>query len=398
MNRFVLDKKILGTEKNFIIDNGFYSWSTSLPRDTWHMSGECKNNSTARCLDTLLRLVNVNLPTIPKKYLESFVGLIPPGSTVQWQLAVPQNVFKEYFKNLVDVTKQHFSSLPFDYFEMTWPSGSRVLNSLRPAKINIQRWSYLSEVSGSSPAVESFRPNKTGYAAVPEYDRFGTRTGRLTVKSGANIHVLKRENRNLIMSSFDDGKIVSLDFRALEARVILAEAGKSSDAEDLYGYIANNVCGGADRNTVKTAVISELYGASKGSLSQRLQMNSEEVNRFVQNIRSYFGTPLLRERLKLQLEKNGKIYNRFGRPLFIDTKASNLLVNTYAQSTGADVSLLGFDAILQKIGSDGIRPLFVLHDAIILDVRGDRISDVQSVLSVPIPSYDMEFPLKFELV
>ena len=82
----------------------------------------------------------------------------------------------------------------------------------------------------------------------------------------------------------------------------------------------------------------------------------------------------------------------------MDPEAKNTLVNTYVQSTGVDVAMMGFNQVLKQLGTDGVRPLFVLHDALILDVRNDRLPDVESVSSVAVPGYDTEFPLKFEKV
>ena len=60
------------------------------------------------------------------------------------------------------------------------------------------------------------------------------------------------------------------------------------------------------------------------------------------------------------------------------------------------MSLLGFKTIIDALGTDGIRPLFVLHDALILDVRSDRLKDVENISSVKVHGYDAAFPLKFE--
>jgi len=75
-----------------------------------------------------------------------------------------------------------------------------------------------------------------------------------------------------------------------------------------------------------------------------------------------------------------------------------LFVNTFAQSTGVDVSLLGFKSVMDRLGTDGVRPLFVLHDALIFDVRGDRLGDVEAIDSVEVPLYDARFPLKLEKI
>jgi DNA polymerase I-like protein with 3'-5' exonuclease and polymerase domains len=315
-----------------------------------------------------------------------------------WQHILPADVFQNYFKNVVQDTSSIFSNLPTTYYDVAWLAGSRVLSSLKSAKIDQARWQELAaDSTQNQQSVESFKPGRTGYALRPEYDRFGTRTGRLTITSGPQILTLKKSNRNMLKSSFPDGTICSLDFRALEARIVLSEAGKCSDAEDMYGEIAQELFGGkVNRDAVKTAVISELYGISRSALAVRLQVTSDVLDNFIKVVRTHFGTAALKFRLKEELKKNGFIRNRFGRPLRLEESQDNLLVNTYSQSSGVDVAMLGFDSILQQLGTDGVRPLFVLHDAIILDVRGDRLSDVEQCTTVNIPTYSHVFPLKYE--
>ena len=61
-----------------------------------------------------------------------------------------------------------------------------------------------------------------------------------------------------------------------------------------------------------------------------------------------------------------------------------------------DVSMIGFNNIIKQLGTDGVRPLYVLHDALILDVRSDRLKDVENISSVKVHGYEAAFPLKFE--
>lgn len=191
--------------------------------------------------------------------------------------------------------------------------------------------------------------------------------------------------------------MVSLDFKALEARIVLAEAGKYSAEEDIYNEISQKQFNGVlPRDVVKTAVLADLYGISRGALKARLGVSDQKLDAFMSVIRDYFKVESLRQRLKDQVGTSGKMLNRFGRPLNIPEGQDNLLVNSYAQSSGVDVSMIGFDSVLKRLGSDGIRPLFVLHDAIILDVHPSRLTDVRECTSVDIASYEKPFPLKFE--
>ena len=368
------------------------------------MSGDLKSNTTAKCLDTLFKL-NRHVPaSVPERYLTAMRCLVTGSNDhlIPWQHVMPQDEFRLFFKNLVQETTNIFSELPFDYYDAAWTAGSRVLGSLKPARINLLLFQYHLESAGHgqiAPGLESFRPKRSGFSHPVVYDRFATRTGRLTVVEGPNILILKKSCRNILASSFEGGSIVSLDFKALEARIVLAEAGRYSEAEDVYEEISQQQFKGMlPRDVVKTAVLADLYGISRGSLKARLGVSDQKLDSFIGVIRDFFRVDDLRKRLKEQVGSSGKMLNRFGRPLTVPDGQDNLLVNTYAQSSGVDVSMIGFDAILQRLGTEGIRPLFVLHDAVILDVHPDRLRDVQGITDVPVTSYEKNFPIKFETV
>lgn len=399
MRRFTIDSSILGTKRHIVGDSEGYVWSESVPRDTWHLTGDMKTSPTARCLDTLMRLTQHNLPEVPGRYVTAMRHLVTGSQPIPWQTVLPQEQFREFFKNIVQETTDHFSSLPFDYYEVAWSAGSRVLSSLRPSLIDVEGFNVASQQNPGSPGLESFRPKRSGYTHPVTYDRFATRTGRLTVVEGPNILILKKDLRRLLKSTFDGGTVAYLDFRALEARIVLAEAGRYSEEEDIYQDVSDRQFKGIlPRDVVKVAVLAELYGISRGSLKSKLGVSDQKLDSFIGIIRDYFQVEELRKRLKHQLTDAGMIENRFGRPLTIPEGQDNLLINTYAQSSGVDVSLLGFDAVLKSLGGEGIRPLFVLHDAMILDVHPDRLEEVKSFDRVDIPTYDKPFLLKFEQI
>ena len=400
MHRFTIDSSVLGTSKHIVGDHEGFVWSVSVPRDSWHMTGNTKLSSS-KCLDTLFRLNHHSSSKIPDRYLTAMQCLIT-GSipAVPWQHILPQDEFRLFFKSLVQETIDIFSRLPFSYYETAWLSGSRVLSALRPARIDLDKLqSYQANTAQHIPGLESFRPKRSGFSHPAVYDRFATRTGRLTVIEGPNILVLKKSCRDIITSSFEGGSIISLDFKALEARIVLAETGHYSEEDDIYNDISQKQFGGTlSRDIVKTAVLAELYGISRGSLKVRLGVSDKQLDSFIAVIRGFFKVNELRKRLKDQVGASGKMLNRFERPLIIPEGQDNLLVNSYAQSSGVDVSMIGFDSILQQLGTEGIRPLFVLHDAIIIDVHPDRLCDVEGIKDVAIRGYEKNFPIKFEKV
>ena len=366
------------------------------------MTGVIKTSSSAKCLDTLLKLTQKKLSTVPERYLNVMKTLIAESDDVHipWLYVLPKDEFKIFFKKVVQETSETFSSLPFSYYENAWVAGSRVLNALKPTIIDLDTFQqYTDTVGKNAPGLESFRPKRSGFSQHVEYDRFSTRTGRFTVVRGPNILVLKKTCRDILKSTFDGGTIVSLDFRALEARIVLAETGRYSEDDDIYSEISHKQFKGAlPRDVVKVAVLSDLYGISRGALKTRLGVTDQKLDSFINVIRDYFKVEELKQRLKTQVGNTGKMLNRFGRPLSIPDGQDNLLVNTYAQSTGVDVAMIGFDSILNRLGTDGVRPLFVLHDAIILDVHPDRIDDVKNCIFAEVTSYEKPFPLKFEQI
>jgi len=395
MQSFCIHSNYLGTNKHFCKYPDGFSWRDSLPSDAWVLTS---SGTSVKCLNTLLTMSGISLPKIPDVYM-SVMSQLVTGSNIQipWQHVLPQSIYENYFKNTVKVIQDVFSELSFDYYEAAWMAGTELLHALKPAKIDREAWDgFIETANVNTPTLASFMPDPRGYADVPKYNRFGTRTGRLTVASGPNILTLKREYRSIIRSSFKAGTVCSLDFRALEPRIVLAESGQCSDANDIYGELAEKLFGDrVNRDAVKVAVISELYGASKESLRARLGITQKKIDVFVSGINDYFNLAALRMRLETEFHA-GKIKNHYGRLLSVDSDAKNLLINTYVQSTGVDVALLGFKSVLDQLGVDGIRPLFVLHDALILDVRSDRLKDVESILSVKVHGYEAAFPLKFE--
>ena len=379
-----------------VSDDGFMTISKA-PTDTWYLTGEM-DPMKPLCLDTLLCLKRLDVKLKPEDKWVKSMQLLTSGSLVPWSQTMPSVPYKSFIKNLIKSISDSMDDLPKDYYKEVWGPGGQLLASLKAARVDGAAYKEVAATLGrDSGAFETFRPGPGGFLPVVEYDRFATRTGRLTVSSGPNILTLKKEYRKLLKTNFAYGTICSLDFGALEARIILAEAGVDPSERDLYAKISNDIFKGSiERDKIKTAVISELYGSSKHALGSRLGLSGKKLDEFTESIQSYFKISDLRKKLKEEFIRTGKIRNRHGRFLDLDDPQDHLFVNTYAQSTGVDVALLGFKKIIDDLGSDGVRPLFVLHDALILDVRSDRVEDVKNTTSVDVFGYTSKFPVKYE--
>lgn len=397
MESFCVNASVLGTERHLLCTQEGFSWKHFVPDETWHLSGHIKY-ADDWCLDSLLKVSKVEIDVSPEKQFVKAMQLVSSGSQIPWRFVMPSQRHKDFTKKIVEGVKEVMPKLRFEYFKGTWVHGNAVLRCLQRTCVDRARYDDLiSQKVGNARAVESFEPDADGFADEIRYNRFGTLTGRLTVEKGPMILTVNRAYRDLLLPS-RSGHIVSIDFSALEVRILLYESGKSCDDEDLYESIARQI--GKDRKQVKGAVISELYGSSKRALGLALGMEGVELDRFVVEVKQYFNTSGVLAAKKSEFIKAGNITNKYGRLVEVDNPLDHIFVNYYSQSTGTDVTMLGFSKIaklLQKIAPD-VRPLFLLHDAFILDVPESSMEIVKRITSVRVRGYEQKFPLKVEVL
>lgn len=391
----LLDSALIGSQKHLLCSSDGFTRLEKIPEDVWHFSGNVKQSST-KCWDTILLLNGETItPKIPSAQIKAMNHVAPDLISPPWSMVMPPTAYRKYLDELIMCVRSNIDA-EHDYYEKAWVPSNKILNSLRPSKVDSTK---ISEIVNSSavnaPVVETFRQRGGGYAAPVIYDRFGTVTGRLIVESGPNILLLKKEYRSILKPSHPEGRIISIDFSSLEARILLYESGNDCLDFDLYGMLAQRF-GGLPRNLVKAAVLSVLYGSSKAMVAINLGVSETKVVEVIQQIEKYIDTKALVRRLKEQHRSLGYIKNRYGRRLNVERPQDNIFISYYAQSTGVDVSLMGFGKVIEELGLEGIRPLFVLHDALILDVHPDRLDDMAKINKINVPGYDQAFPLKIE--
>jgi hypothetical protein len=385
--------KLIGVEKHLVInDDGTHFWSEQVPDSAWILG-----NESPKAFDLLLKVSGQSIDVNPPESYVNAIRSVYPEGDVPWRHVLPRRIHQVFLRRLLADAKKCLNSSTLSYFEDFWKPIGDLHGMLRSAHVDVEAWSRHCE-EGKNAILESFSPGPDGMTSSIIYNRFASRTGRLGVESGPMILNLKKSMRDVIDSTHGkNGKIVSMDFNALEARIILYESGKLAEG-DLYANVASNAMPNSPllRSVAKACIISELYGISQKKLAEKLSVPVKEASRFMSAIRGYFDTPTLVEKLKTIHEKEGCIYNKFGRRLFVPDNSSATLLNTYAQSTGADAAQLGFLNVMKKLHGTNVRPLFVLHDALILDVHNDDLQLVNDIKEIDVPMYEQKFPLKCE--
>jgi hypothetical protein len=302
--------------------------------------------------------------------------------------------FEAYKKTLVEKLRGISHLLDSRYYLDTYRTQTRLFRSLKRMRVDAVALEKLQTAHPSNSRLLSFEPDNEGFAEEVVYDRHATRTGRLTVVEGPQILTLERDFRHVIISAFPGGRVRQPDFAALEMRVLLYESGFKCDEVDLYADIQKKYLPNISREQVKGAVLASRYGMKKQAWGPKVGLQGSALEAVDEVLTAQFGANELLCRLKEQFITKGYIRNKYGRKILIEDPRDHLLINAYAQSTGVDISLLGFLSILPKVEDNGGVGLYILHDAFGIDLPEKSIDSLGAYMKVKVPGFIQSFVVK----
>jgi hypothetical protein len=381
-----LEKDNLLLSKHLYLDNSkFTLLNERLPNTRW--ISEKENYNDPLCVRTLYRLegheFNIAVPT---RYTNAYVALNSfsrSTDTNPWRIVDPAKRLS-WARDFLRTTESQIKNMDTTYQIETFVPCTHVFNSLRPFRIS-------KEIeSTDDPVASTFATDENGFVNVPSYNRFGTRTGRTTVIAGPRVLTARIATRQFLQPVDDDHALVCLDYSALEARIALALANNQVQAsQDPYEIIAKAIRL-KSREEAKSATLTAIY--SDPTANDRLDVKVSLVRRVFKLGEMYLS--LSKERN----ERNGKVRNLYGR--IIDVTGSDTLYNNYVQSTGADVVLLGFLSLLNKVEQLKVIPHFLLHDALFASVPKSNLQDLEQIgiAGVVVPKLNCVFPLKLTVL
>ncbi len=340
-------------------------------------------------LHEFCRLYGTEPPTWPPPNFNRILNQIAPGidhDTFNWWDIMGLKRYMMEIQNMAQSFEQSVAQHNLGYWYDIY---TRFLEGLfyemQHSFIDKSRYErYRGEAAASQMEIlESFKPDKEGYVRPAYYTGTETRTGRLKVMHGPNILHLKKEYRDMIVSVHGSrGKIVYLDYSSLEPRILLCVSNPSligSLPQDIYSKMLAdlNLSEKIPRTVAKTAILAALYGQKEENTVKILSNYIGSAEDFLRLVNDYFGIEKLKEKLAGDLLKTGGRYilNHYGRPIFCEDTKPYALLNYYVQSTAVDVAMLGFYNIVNRLKEkcllDKIRPIFILHDALFLDIHED---------------------------
>ncbi len=396
----ILNKSV-GANQHLIIDANddlrSFHWSNSIPEDAWVVG----DNTHNRSIEEVAKIFNKDVPSIASDEQKIAFEEIDPdyeNHIIPWNWVLPPDEFKTGLDNTVEAALETVCALAQSGYMKTYVHGRKTLQQLVPASTCDKRVGDYIEQNSSGPstvsAIKSFMPNKKGFADLAVYSQTSTATGRLTVKKGPSILTLPAKCRDLIQTRHYNGRVVQIDFVSLEPRVAKYIAGEEAPV-DIYTDMCETLFHGSiDRKTAKLSTLSALYGVSSKRLDTFLGPG-KNAKHIIRSVRRYFGLDRLESELKNKMISAGNIENAMGRPLFPGTTSSHVLISHFIQSTAVDVALCGFADLLKSFQKAGVAvdPLYVIHDALVIDVDETQYNAVKSIASAGITNKLGHFPV-----
>lgn len=391
---YAITSRILGDDLNLIVQDDSLSWVDWEPGG--YVVGPAGSGQVS--IDDLAQMHS--MPACPelasdahRRAFERHLGLQP--NEIPWAMALRPDQLMARVKAIMGWAQDVLCAHEASGYGETYRQGQELLSSLYRATIDIrqlqlhlsnevnptlrsQLQSFVAPGSEPVPGGEKVRPPRTIYS------RASTTTGRLTVVGGPNILTLPKRYKDII-SAARDHTLVEVDFVSLEPRVALFSAGHETTPDDIYSDMCQQLSEKSgcrlDRETAKVATLSALYGSGPGELQKQLGGRSA-AKEVLGLTKEYFEVESLRARLRQDL-REGRLRNHFGRPLHgLDGQEdSHKLVNHFIQSTAVDVALLGFSSLLNFVKHLKPRPIYVIHDALLLEIPNAHLDEFVRICS-----------------
>lgn len=370
-----LDGALFGERKGVAFVAG--ALAASVRKNGLYWLSERPDYADPWCARTLLKLERRELSVAPPERYARMLSTLGASPDDVWKVVDP-SVRRRWAKDLLRRASDALDAVDPTYHRDHFAPTSRLLSALRP-------WRARRSIADSDdPEARSCAPDAEGLVRPPTYDRFGTRTGRMTVADGPRILTVRKSTRELFSPVDDEHVLASFDFASLEARIALALAGRpAARDEDPYELVRRRA-GASSREEAKRSTFSALYS---DPTSERGADPTTASTRRLFRLGETFA--------RLRAEERPR--NLYGRLL---DSPPETLYNNYVQSTGADAVLHGFLDFLGRPEARSIVPHFLLHDALFASVPRDVLEPLSHVAAegVRAPSLDCSFPLAVAVV
>ena len=257
------------------------------------------------------------------------------------------------------------------------------------------------------------------------FNQMATATGRLSSKEPNMQNLPTRDEeskliRQMFISRFENGKIISADYSQIELKLIACFSGDesmletfkqgkdihSATAAKIYGIKQEDVTKG-QRREAKAVNFGIVYGQSAYGLSTSLGISVKSASKFME---AYFASyPKVKEYMENSIKKakenNNTAYTILNRKRKIPELASSnhnlrsfgerVAMNMPLQGSASDIIKLAMVNIGKVFKEKGLKSKLILqiHDELVIDAHSDEIDIVCEILKNEMEN-SIELPLK----
>lgn len=394
LKTFCIHRDTIGALKHVQYDSGKLTWHDDLVTPEWVFDKD--EGKVDKCLKTLLKVNGVEVSYSPGAVNQKVYAKILPAAVkcVPWSLCLPSSVYKETIRNFFSA----ISLLDVDdsYYRTVYESFRRITTKLKPFLVDEDRMRNIFEDATDSlmSHLESMLPGSDGFVQPPQYNFFGTRTGRLTITSGPMILTLPKEHRGIILPTKKDSRVIQVDFSSLEPRFLSALAKIPNFEGDLYEEVSRTCfSGNLPRDKTKVALLGILYGMSVDTLSEHIKLPVDDCRVILTTVKKHFKIKEIVSRIDRETYGTSS-KNYFGRMIEINRQS---MLNNFVQSSGMDVVHMGFDKLLldSEFMSIPFRPFFLVHDALVGEIPNSSFESLEKLVAKGFysPQLDSTFPM-----
>jgi hypothetical protein len=308
------------------------------------------NDSCFEIDDNNLKLIQkvnkINFKLLFKEYQSLLEQLNLIDEDINWLYLIGQENYGKYVKNF-----------------------KAMLLSLNELKISSYFFNILPVRYKLTNLISKFDNQST----ISKYSHINTITGRMTIESGFNFLTMSKDKKSTLVPKNSDYVLVEIDIKSCEP-VLLHNILYKYKIDDIYQYFINLTNKKFNRKNIKLGIISTLYGASQAKAKKIANIDKVTLD----TIYSHFKLEPIKKYLKDFYNKNGKIYNLYGRPIY----ENGCLINYWLQSTAADYACLAFYDLIIK---HKLNLKAVIHDAIIVEVHKSNLKKIKEIKNITDP-------------
>lgn len=253
--------------------------------------------------------------------------------------------------------------------------------------------------------VEQLRKHEEDGFVRPRYCVSASTTGRMGTEEGSpTVMSWPKNDRHLLVSRFEGGKILSLDFNAIDYRNIVGAVPELVEVyrgcEDFHFRTAEIVLGRAptsvERSLVKQVTYIRMYGGSLSTVVAASGISLESAQHLLARMeQSLSAVDHLRQCLRV-MDGHLIVHGQASEcALAIPVEPGAKLLPLFAQGSSSVVFKAALGGLLERLGSSV--PIMTVHDEVVIDLHPSDFGHVSGMIAALENAASLHHPVGFRV-